>query len=309
VEQEILDQVRRIEQAEGLDLTPLAVQRLGGLTNRNYRLDTPSGCYVLRLAGAGTSQYIDRAAEAVNARLASQAGVNAEIVFFDRGDGTMLSRYLHNAQTMSVEAFRDQAAVQRAGVALRRLHDCGHSFRGQFNLFEQVDRYLEVLQRKGARLPDGYRPVLQQTEGVRALLLRHPLPVVPCHCDPLVENFLDSGDSMRIIDFEYSGNNDPMWDLGDLSVEGCFTPEQERQLLVSYFGGPPAPLDQARMVVYKAMCDLLWTLWGVVQHLDGNPAEDFWSYAVHRLERCRRLMLKEDFGRHLAVLEAWPASD
>jgi len=57
--------------------------------------------------------------------------------------------------------------------------------------------------------------------------LRHTLPKAACHCDPMVENCIDDGQKIFIIDFEYAGNNDPMWDLGDLSVEGNFSIEQE----------------------------------------------------------------------------------
>ena len=303
MESEVLEHAQRIGQARGIDLTPVTVERLGGLTNRNYRLESPSGCYVLRLAGEGTAEYIDRVAEEVNARVASQAGVNAEILFFDRQDGTMLSRYVPNSVTMSVDRFRDSAALHRAGVALRRLHSCGQPFQGRFELFEQVDRYLGVLAAKGCRLPDGYEQVQQQSQQVREALARHALPLAPCHCDPLVENFLDTGSAMRIIDFEYSGNNDPMWDLGDLSVEGEFCEEQDQQLLHGYFGGTPQPFDHARMVMYKAMCDLLWTLWGVVQHANQNPADDFWAYAVGRQQRCQRLMATPEFRHHLAQLQ------
>jgi thiamine kinase-like enzyme len=77
---------------------------------------------------------------------------------------------------------------------------------------------------------------------------------------------------MVIIDFEYSGNNDPMWDLGDLSVEAEFDSEQDRTFMTTYFGGEPPAFDLGPMVLYKAMCDLLWTLWGVVQHANDNPA-------------------------------------
>ena len=104
---------------------------------------------------------------------------------------------------------------------------------------------------------------------------------------------------MYIIDWEYAGNNDPMWDLGDLSVEAGFNEEQDRVLLEAYFQGSAPEHMHGRMVMYKAMCDLLWTLWGVIQHVKENPAEDFWAYAVNRYERCRTLMAHEDFGRNL----------
>ena len=90
--------------------------------------------------------------------------------------------------------------------------------------------------------------------------------------------------------------------------EGDFSPEQERILLAAYFGHDPDPFDVGRMVMYKAMCDLLWTLWGVIQHANQNPADDFWAYAVGRLQRCRTLMATDAFSAHLAAVENGPGS-
>jgi len=153
-----------------------------------------------------------------------------------------------------------------------------------------------------AALPDGYGQVQEAAGAVREALGRHDLPLMPCHCDPLAENFLDTGMRVFIIDYEYAGNNDPMWDLGDLAVEAAFDAEQEKALLNAYFGGEPPPFAVGRMVMYKAMCDLLWTLWGVIQFANDNPAEDFWAYATGRLERCRALMATPDFPRHLETV-------
>ncbi len=90
--------------------------------------------------------------------------------------------------------------------------------------------------------------------------------------------------------------NDPMWDLGDLSVEGNFTHEQDLEMLYAYFDGEPPRQNYARMIIYKAMCDLLWTLWGLIQHANGNPADDFMAYALNRFNRCKRLMGSSDFA-------------
>ena len=125
---------------------------------------------------------------------------------------------------------------------------------------------------------------------------------MPSHCDPLCENFLDTGERMYVIDYEYSGNNDPMWDLGDLSVEGGFGPEQDAALLAAYFDGDVPSTEASRMVIHKAMCDLLWTLWGVIQHVNENPADDFWAYATGRFERCQALMATSEFGDAVALL-------
>ena len=113
------------------------------------------------------------------------------------------------------------------------------------------------------------------TGTVRTTLSVAPEARVPCNNDLLAANIIDDGTRLWLIDYEYSGNNDPMWDLGDLSVEGEFGPEQDAVLLRAYFGGEPPADEVGRMIAYKAMCDLLWTLWGVIQHVNGNPAEDF----------------------------------
>ncbi len=292
----------RIPLFEGVDRGAITTGRLGGLTNRNYKIESPAGNFVLRLAGEGTGDYIDRKVEAHNARVAAAAGVNAEVMHFDADDGTMLCRYIEDSLTMGAETFKDIGRVRRAGVAFRQLHDCGTPFESRFELFAMIDDYLEHIDKLGAPIPDGYADVQKQAEAVRAALGRHHLPQRPCHCDPLAENFLDTGARMYIIDYEYAGNNDPMWDLGDLSVEGGFGDDQDAALMEAYFGGAPPAFETGRMVIYKAMCDLLWTLWGVLQFANKNPAEDFWAYAENRLNRCRALMATPEFPRHLEAV-------
>ena len=303
---EVFEALSSIDGFSGLDSESTVITRLGGLTNRNYKIDCERGSYVLRLAGEGTGDYIDREAEFYNASIASEAGVNAEIVHFDTAEGTMICRYIDNAVTMDIEGLRNLDALRRTGQSFRQLHDCDRDFRGQFELFQQVDQYLAVLRELGADLPEGYSEVQKDAEQVRAALSMHPLPNKPCHCDPMVENCIDDGDKMFIIDFEYAGNNDPMWDLGDISVEGDFSAEQDHEFMTAYFGQAPNSFDVGRMVMYKAMCDLLWTLWGVVQHANDNPVDDFWAYAVGRLDRCRLLMASDDFPKQLEAVRRGP---
>ncbi len=274
--------------------------RLAGMTNINYFVDTGTDRLVLRVPGAGTSEYIDRVAEEVAARSAAEAGVNAEILFFDAADGLMVTRFVDGAATMNPERFRDLGSVSRAGVALRRLHTEAVPFSTDFRLFTMIDDFKRLLTEKGAPLPPGYYAAEATADSTRVALEASPRPLVPSHCDPLCENFLDTGGRMVVIDYEYAGNNDPMWDLGDLSVEGLFSAEQDETLLRAYFDGTAPVSEVGRMVAYKAMCDLLWTLWGVIQHANGNPAEDFWAYAVGRFERCQALMASPSYAHHLA---------
>jgi thiamine kinase-like enzyme len=215
----------------------------------------------------------------------------------------MVTRYIESAETMSPEKFRSRAgSPARAGEAFRKLHSSGAKFNFRFELFAMIDDYLKILSTKDVELPAGYHDVVREAGKVRAALEAHPLPLVACHCDPLCENFLDTGNRMWVVDWEYSGMNDPMWDLGDLSVEASFDAEQENEMIRAYFGDEPSPAERGRIVIYKAMCDLLWTLWGLIQLASGNPADDFRAYADGRFARCRALMETEDFGRHVAAV-------
>ena len=182
------------------------------------------------------------------------------------------------------------------------MHDCGKEFRFRFELFSMIDDYLGILDKQKAHLPEGYHAVVEAAQPVRAALDANPMPLAPCHCDPLCENFLDGGERMWIVDGEYSGMNDPVWDLGDVSVEAEFDDARDREMMAAYCGGEPSAALMGRMVIYKAMCDLLWTLWGLIQHSDNNPAEDFWAYSIGRFERCKALMSTAEFDRHVKAV-------
>lgn len=303
MEKELAEALARIPRLGDVPQTSIVYERLGGLTNRNYRLQVGGEAFVLRIAGAGTSEYIDRKVEAHNARVAADAGVGAEVLFFDVTDGLMLTRYLAGCVTMSPDAFRTRpGAPARAALALRRMHRWSAHFEFRFELFSMIDDYLGVLDRLGATLPEGYHDVVAEADSVREALAASPGALAPCHCDPLCENFLDDGKRMWVVDWEYSGMNDPIWDLGDLSVEAGFSEAQDREMMQAYCDGEVPDAVFGRMVVYKAMCDLLWTLWGLIQHANDNPADDFWSYAVNRFERCKTLMSGSEFSRHVQAM-------
>jgi thiamine kinase-like enzyme len=277
------------------------ITRLGGLTNKVYQL----GDLVLRLAGAGTAEYINRAHEAEAAHIAAAAGVSPELLFVNAKSGVMVTRLVQNGITMSPQNFKlRKGSATRAAEALCRLHRSGGVFPFRFELFAMIDDYLKILSTKDVALPEGYHDVVREAQDIRKVLAVSPTPLVPCHCDPLCENFIDTGNRMWIVDWEYSGMNDPMWDLGDLSVEGGFSAAQDAELLSAYFGGQVSNADHGRMVIYKAMCDLLWTLWGLIQLANQNPADDFRAYADHRFARCKDLLATQSFAQHIKAVAA-----
>ncbi|MDA5094135.1 choline kinase family protein [Aliiroseovarius sp. KMU-50] len=288
------------------DITPpeCKITRLGGLTNLVHLVEARDARVIVRIPGEGTDEYIDRAIEVTNSKAAWRAGISAEVLFADAGSGDMVTRAIDGIETMTPALFKSRSGSPwRAGTALAKLHNSGETFEFRFELFAMIDDYLEVLETKDVELPDGYAEVVKAAEPVKEALAANPAKLAPCHCDPLCENFLDDGDVMWIVDWEYSGMNDPLWDVGDLSVEAEMDEAQEDELLRGYFGRAPTAEEKGRVVIYKAMCDLLWTLWGLIQHADDNPAENFWAYATTRFERCKALMQSDAFASHVAAVK------
>lgn len=276
------------------------ITRLGGLTNLVHRVDLADASVIVRIAGDGTDDYIDRAIEAENAKAAARAGVSPDVLFAEPETGLMISAAVPHIETMTPALFKSRSgSPARAGAALAKLHSSGETFQFRFELFSMIDDYLKILSTKDVDLPEGYDAVVAAAAPIKDVLSNADIALAPCHCDPLCENFLDDGHVMWIVDWEYSGMNDPMWDVGDLSVEAGMDARQDAALMQAYFGRAPTQAEMGRMVIYKAMCDLLWTLWGLIQHADGNEAEDFWAYATGRFERCKTLMQDPAFQDHI----------
>ena len=292
-----------LELFKGANPATIPIKRLGGLTNLVFRVEHNNDALCLRLPGKDTEEFIDRKIEAHNARAAAKAGVSPQVLFADENYGIMVAKFLDGFDTMTPDLFKSKTgSPARAGKAFSKLHNSGQTFQFRFELFAMIDEYLDILSKKTVHFPDGYHDVLADSKAVRQALNANPTKLAPCHCDPLCENFLDDGETMWIIDWEYSGMNDPLWDLADLSVEGGFSNAQDLEMLNAYFASEPSQADMGRMIIYKAMCDLLWTLWGLIQHANNNPAEDFWAYSVERFNRCKTLMASPDFNNHIKAI-------
>jgi len=286
-----------------IELQIVEIEPLGSLTNLSYKLTTSMGNYVLRLPGEDTFDYIDRRAEEHNGRITASVGVNAEILHVDVEDGTMLSRFIEGMPMNEGGFERDPTAPARAALVLRRVHRLGPVFRSRFDVFYMIRGYLKILSKLRMPPPEDYYEIERDAEAVRRVLQASPVGLAPCHNDPWPGNFVvDSGGRLHLIDWEFSGMNDPVWDLGDLSVEAGFGPEQDRTMVEAYCGGYVHSALYSRLELYKALSDLLWSLWGLIQYANGNPSDDFLTYAQGRLERCKVRIGSEDFGRHLTVV-------
>jgi thiamine kinase-like enzyme len=290
----------RLEKGSGVVISNMV--RLAGFTNRVYAVETRAGRFCLRIPGSGTAEIIDRKREAANARRAVQAGVAPEIVYL-AAEGVMVTRFVSGAKPLSGRAFLDdRGAVARAASALRRLHDDAEDFTGVFEAFATVDRYAALLLERQGQEHRGLAEAIAEASEVRAALDANPPSLRPCHCDTTGANMLDTGEQVWLIDWEYSGMNDPMWDLAYLSLQADFGGDLDQALLEAYLGRPADAREAARLSVQQAACELLSAAWGLVQVSAGNPAADFATYSEATLRQAIGRMRSAPFQHALGTL-------
>ncbi len=298
----------RIPQLRALPPHALLLEPLPGMTNHSYKVSVDGRRYVLRLAGCGTGDYIDRRAEAHNARVASAAGVNAEVLFFDPGNGTMLTRYIEGVRLDAPALRRDPAGPARVGRLLRLVHGIPAGFRSHFDVFARMGRYAGVLRGLGGTPPSGFDDLAAELRAARVALRAAPVPPAPCHNDPWPRNLLDTPTGLYLVDWEYSGSNDPAWDLADVSAEADLDDDQEAALLEAYCAGPAPRALRGRVGLYRAVGHALWAVWAAIQHANGNPDGDFRSYARERMARGEAELSAASFGRDLAAVRSGAAT-
>lgn len=256
-----------------------------GLTNRNYRVTVDGTPYFVRIPGASTELLaVDRGNELHNTRAAATAGVGARVLHHLPAWDAVVLEWLPG-RTMSNETLAAPGMPTRIAATLRRLH-AGPRFRDDFDMFRLTERYLRVVDERAIRIPEGYRDRLPLIPRIETALAARPLRTVPCHNDLLAENYLDDGDRLWIVDYEYSGNADPTFELGNTCQELGFDDARAAELCAAYFGVATEAL-RARMRLQMIMSDVGWTLWAAIQADISSIDYDFFGWAEERWARAR----------------------
>jgi thiamine kinase-like enzyme len=281
---------------------PESVEPLtGGLTNTNYKVTTPSGCYVVRISGKDTSLLaIDRENEVHNTIAAAETGVGAPFVAALPEQDALVLGFL-DGEVMDAEKLRSGGHIAAIAAACRRLHG-GRRFLKDFDMFEIQPAYLGIVRERGFRLPDRYEefePTIRELE--RAMRLRSE-PTVPCNNDLLAENFIRVHGEMRLIDYEYSGNNEASFELGNVWSESNLSQAQLEELVAAYWGRPLRN-KVARARLWGLMSKYGWTLWGSIQDGISDLDFDFWGWALEKYERAVAELDGPEFEQLLADVQ------
>ncbi len=275
-----------------LDSIPVTAQRPrtvvdlpGGLTNRNLKVTTPTATVVVRIPGPGSELLgIDRDAEHRNSVAAAQAGVGPPVVHHRPGQG--ISVEFLPGRTLTDDDLHDPAILALVATACRRLH-AGPRFVSEFDMFAVQARYRRIVAEHGFRVPDRYDEFAPIVGRIRAAL--GPRVAVPCHNDLLAGNLLAvpdgaGGEEIRIVDYEYAGNNDPCFELGNIWSEATLPPELLDVLVAAYFGRE-RPDQVARAQLFALMSQYGWTLWASIMDGSSTLDFDFWEWGMQKYER------------------------
>ncbi len=289
----------RLDQVPVLAGRPRSIERLsGGLTNVNLKVTTPDGAFVARcFHGDAALLGIDRDAEHLNTRAAASSGVGAPVVDF-RSDLELMVIGFIDGVTYDNGSFAGPGVIERVAHACQALHS-GPRFVNDFDMFARQRGYLGIVRAHGFTLPTGYESYDERFNLVREALAARAEPTVPCNNDLLAGNFVDDGRKLWLIDYEYSGNNEATFELGNVWSEAGLTLEQLDELMEAY-DGTLLRHRVARARLWGLMSKYGWTLWASIQDGVSTIDFDFWGWGMEKYERALAEFDGPDFARLLS---------
>ncbi len=258
------------------------------MTNLNYKVSDERGDFVVRLGEDDPIHLISRANEIATSEAAFAIDVSPQLVHHE--PGILVSRFVEGRVYTEADV-REQANLERIIELLRRFHnEIPKQFTQvpvMFWVFQVLRHYHNLLQRgdsaHAARLDELSRIAARLEQAVG------PVEIVFGHNDLLPANFIDDGERIWLIDFDYAGFNSPLFDLSNLASNNELDTKQELGMLEQYFD---RATDHALLASYHAMkCASLLreTMWSMVSELYSRVDMDFADYTAKNLERFERV--------------------
>lgn len=270
------------------DVSTAEIIQIGGMSNKNYRINFEGRGYVLRVPGNGSDGMVDRSNEEYNAIESCKMGVNPPIRYFNAKTGVKLADFIENAETLNAATIQRHDNMRQIADIYRTVHNSHIRLKNEFNVFREIEKYDVLIKKVGAVMYDGWRDVRTEVMKLEEYLNGLGVDLRPCHNDALYENFIKSMDGkIYLIDWEYSGMNDPMADFAALFIEAGFSKENEDYILYRYFNGSIPSCTFEKILCYEILWDYLWAQWTVIKEAKGD---NFGTYGRDRFNRAIKNM-------------------
>jgi thiamine kinase-like enzyme len=281
-----------LERVRGLPIwqEPVEPEPLGGgITNLNFTVAHRGEKFVVRVGDDIPVHQVMRFNERAASEAAFWAGISPEVVHAE--PGILVLRFI-KGRTFAAEDVRRPENLARIVALIRRVHtDMPGAVRGPALVFW----VFHVLRDYGHTLADGqspHLPKLPQLLSVARDLEREvgAVDIVYGHNDLLPGNFLDDGNRIWLIDWDYAGFNSPLFDLANLASNNELTPGQEDGMLATYFGAAPDAGLKHRYSAMKCASLLREAMWSMVSELHSSLAFDYPAYTAENLARFERAL-------------------
>ena len=265
----------------------------GGYTNTNYQVEVGDQRFFVRVPGARMDLLaIERKMEYRNTLVAAETGVAPKVLHYMQEHEVMVMEFIQG-EPMTIPKLQAAGMPERVAKSIKLLH-AGPRFINEFNIFRLMDHYLHVVAENDVELPNGFTDWLPVVNQIEEALNQCSMDSLPCHNDLIPENFIDDGKLLRFVDFEYSGNNDPCFELGNAAQSLEYNQEMSAELCTSYFGEMRRSW-LARVQLYALTSHLAWTVWSAIQKKFSDVDFDFWWNAYYHWEPAVKILKSDAF--------------
>lgn len=256
----------------------LDIKTVGGMTNNNYIVETDKKKYIFKFFGKGTEKLINRELEKQNLPIVKEIGLDVENYSFDTNEGIQINEYIDDAKTFDKKTIKEK--LLEISNILRKVHLSKGKFNSKFDIFKEIEKYENLIEKK-IDFPY-YEKIRNKTLQLKKDLNYLGIEEKNCHMDLVPENFIeDKNGKIYLIDWEYCGINDPMWDIAALFIESDFTKKEEGEFL-SFYKTEETPINFQKILIFKILQDHLWSIWTIYKEEQGD---NFGTYGIDRYNR------------------------
>lgn len=263
----------------------------GGISNTNFRIsvDGEGHDYFVKIPGRGTEMFINRKAALAASRQAESIGIGPKTFdYLDHLD-IEVAEFIEGRRPSTHRDFADPDIRRAAIEAYRRFHH-SPALPLTKTVFDMIDEHYDQVRSLEGYWPEDREWLFRQYRQAKRALEASGLDLVPCFNDPMPGNFLIGDDkSIKLIDFEYASNNERLYDLAIWSGEMFFPEAIDREIIETYFGRYDHR-SHARFIVHKALADIKWSTWAMVQNRVSTLDFDFYKYGIWKHMRSRAII-------------------
>lgn len=234
-----------------------------GLTNKSFYFDCKGASYVYRHPGVGTDEYISRENEAKTMDIISDLGLDDTFIYMDKEEGWKLSKYIQNVRILD---YHDYQEVARALEMMRVLHNAKIEVDYEFDIWTSAVGFIDKLLKKHKCDFNDFDEIYSTMKSVNEYAKADNVPKCLCHCDCYNPNFLlDDENNMYLIDWEYSGSDDPANDIGTFICCSDYSFEEAEEILTLYYGRELTEIEHRHCIAYIAIAAFYWWVWALYQ--------------------------------------------